>query len=68
MNKEGMNETLSLKLGLLKVFILNSQAYAKVIAQESPVREKLNNLGMRYDLEYGSGRKIGKVRKRRPSS
>lgn len=63
-----MNETLSLKLGLLKIFILNSQAYAKVIAQESQVREELNNLGMRYDLEYGSGRKIGKVRKRRPFS
>lgn len=47
MNKEGRNETLSLKLGLLKVFILNSQAYAKLIAQERPVREELNNLGMR---------------------
>lgn len=69
MNKEGMNETHSLKLCLLKVFILNSQAYVKLIAQERPVRKKLNNLGMRwYDLEYSSGRKIGKVRKRRAFS
>lgn len=48
MNKEGRNKTLSLKLHLLKAFILNSQAYVKLIAPERPVRKELNNLGLRH--------------------
>lgn len=68
MNKEGRNETLSLKLHLLKAFILNSQAYVKLIAPERPVRKELNNLGMRWcDLEYDSGRQHGRWGRRERS-